>query len=68
MVTQLLWKKSSFSGPDGNCVEFAPTEDGSGDILIRHSKRPNDTVIRYTAAEWTAFIAGAKGGEFDLSR
>ncbi len=66
MSGPLPWRKSSYSGPNGNCVEFAPTDDGSGDVLIRHSKYPDDTVIRYTAAEWTAFIAGAKDGEFDL--
>ncbi|WP_298182596.1 DUF397 domain-containing protein [Saccharomonospora sp.] len=66
MTSPLLWRKSSYSGPNGNCVEFAPAGDGSGDVLIRHSKHPDDTVVRYTAAEWTAFIAGAKDGEFDL--
>ncbi|EIE98508.1 DUF397 domain-containing protein [Saccharomonospora glauca] len=66
MTGPLLWKKSSYSGPNGNCVEFATTSDGTGDVLIRHSKRPDDTVIRYTAAEWSAFLAGAKDGEFDI--
>ncbi|MGW3434123.1 DUF397 domain-containing protein [Streptomyces melanosporofaciens] len=26
-----------------------------------------DTVLRYTEAEWRAFVLGARDGEFDLS-
>ncbi|MER7113928.1 DUF397 domain-containing protein [Saccharomonospora azurea] len=61
-----MWKKSSFSNPNGNCVEFAPADDDSGDVLIRHSQRPDDATIRYTAAEWRAFVAGVKAGEFEI--
>ncbi|WP_019811594.1 DUF397 domain-containing protein [Saccharomonospora halophila] len=66
MNAPLVWKKSSYSGPNGDCVEFAAVTDGSGDVLIRHSKHPDATTIRYTAAEWRAFLAGVKDGEFDL--
>ncbi|EID52734.1 DUF397 domain-containing protein [Saccharomonospora xinjiangensis] len=66
MTHGLLWRKSSFSNPNGNCVEFTPVCDGSGDVLIRHSKRPDDATIRYTAAEWRAFVAGVKAGEFEV--
>ncbi|WP_007025136.1 DUF397 domain-containing protein [Saccharomonospora iraqiensis] len=66
MTAPLAWTKSSYSNPNGNCVEFAAATDGSGDVLIRHSKHPEAGVIRYTAAEWRAFLAGAKDGEFDL--
>ncbi|EHR48747.1 protein of unknown function (DUF397) [Saccharomonospora marina XMU15] len=66
MTSQPQWKKSSFSNPNGDCVEFAPAVDGSGDVLVRHSKRPDEGMIRYTADEWRAFVAGVKVGEFDL--
>jgi hypothetical protein len=32
---------------------------------MRSSLDP-DTVLRYTAAEWHAFVLGARDGEFDL--
>ena len=32
---------------------------------MRNSKDP-DTVLRYTEAEWRAFVLGARDGEFDL--
>ena len=57
------WRTSSFSN-NGTCVEVAALPDG--DRLVRDSKTGADSpVLRYTAAEWHAFIAGVKAGEFD---
>lgn len=57
------WRKSSFSSSQTNCVEFRRVEGG---VEVRNSKRPDAGTIAYTDSEWTAFIAGAKAGEFDL--
>ena len=60
----LAWRKSSFSsGQGGNCVEVAELPDGGR--AVRHSKNPAGPAIAYTAAEWDAFLLGAKAGEFD---
>lgn len=60
-----VWQKSSRSeGAGGNCVEAAPLADGS--VAVRHSQQPDATAIVYTPAEWQAFLAGAKSGEFDF--
>ncbi|OQO89949.1 DUF397 domain-containing protein [Saccharomonospora piscinae] len=56
------WVKSSFSNQH-NCVEFRRVDGG---VEVRNSKRPDEATIRYTDSEWSAFIAGAKAGEFDL--
>ncbi len=48
-------------------VEAGPVLDGSGRVAVRHSKDPDGQVIVYTRAEWDAFIAGAKDGEFDFA-
>jgi len=57
------WKKSSFSAGQGACV--AVTQFTDGRVGVKHSI--NETVpVLYTAAEWGAFIAGVKAGEFDL--
>lgn len=61
----LRWRKSSYSGNGGgNCVEVAARD---GMILVRDSKEHGrGPVHRYTAAEWRAFVARVRDGEFDL--
>jgi len=60
---QLRWRKSTFSQGENDCVEVADAPDGSR--WVRHSKHPELPAHHYTASEWSAFIAGAKDGEFD---
>ncbi|WHT19221.1 DUF397 domain-containing protein [Crossiella sp. CA-258035] len=61
------WHISSYSADGGgNCVEAGPLPDGSGRIALRHSRHPGESVILYTQAEWQAFLAGVKAGEFDF--
>jgi hypothetical protein len=62
------WCISTRSGSgSGNCVEAGPVLDGSGRIAVRHSHHREGAAIVYTRAEWDAFIAGAKDGEFDFA-
>jgi len=63
----VAWRISTRSGNgSGNCVEAGPVLDGTGRVAVRHSHHPHGQVILYTRAEWEAFIAGAKDGEFDF--
>lgn len=68
-LTGARWRKSSFSGENGDsqgCVEVAFLPDGG--VAIRDTK---DRTLRphvYTAAEWDAFVAGVRAGEFDRPR
>ncbi|KJS53314.1 hypothetical protein VM98_26055 [Streptomyces rubellomurinus subsp. indigoferus] len=61
----LVWRKSSFSGAQSNCVEIA------GDLIdavpVRDSKDPEGPALLFTAEAWTSFLAGVKGGEFPTS-
>ena len=57
----LKWRKSTFSSM-GNCVEVA---SDCGEVLLRDSKDPTGPWMRYTTAEWDAFLRGAKNGDFD---
>ena len=58
------WVKSSYSGPQGNCVEVAPMR--SGGVAVRNSRYPDGPALVFSAAEWDAFLAGAVAGEFGL--
>ncbi|MGH3342840.1 MAG: DUF397 domain-containing protein [Carbonactinosporaceae bacterium] len=62
-IADAAWRKSSRSGAVGNCVEVAPLV--SGEVAVRNSRHPDGPVLIYTRAEMTAFLAGAKEGEFD---
>lgn len=58
------WHKSSYSGgTGGNCVEVAHL--GDGHRAVRDSKNPTGPALIVTPAEWTAFTAGVRAGEFD---
>jgi hypothetical protein len=60
----LRWLKSRRSNPSGNCVEVAELPDGGG-VAVRNSRDPEGPALIYTSAEITAFILGAKDGDFD---
>ena len=59
----LTWKKSSLSYANGNCVQVAGLSDSI--IRVRNSRDVNGPVLNFTAAEWDAFLAGVRNGEFD---
>lgn len=62
-LPKVVWTKSSWSNPDGNCVEVATLPDG--DIAVRNSRDPHGPALVYTPGEIEAFVLGAKTGEFD---
>lgn len=63
MISQ-EWKKSIKSGSNGgSCVEVRSHDDM---IQVRDTKDRNGSILTFTADEWSAFVEGAKDGEFDL--
>lgn len=52
-----IWRKSSFSIPDGACAEIAA---GSGVVMVRDSNVPAGRPLQFPAQEWRRFIARAK--------
>jgi hypothetical protein len=64
MIDTTAWIKSSFSGPTGgNCVEV---RGHAGQIEVRDTKQHgNGPSLRFTSAEFAAWVDGAKQGEFD---
>jgi hypothetical protein len=61
-LASAMWRKSSRSGSNGNCVEVAFTGDM---IAVRDSKNPAGAALIFTPAEWEAFVGGVREGEFD---
>jgi hypothetical protein len=66
MDDNLMWFKSSYSGNGASCVECAHLPDSG--MAVRDTKNRSGTVLRFTAHEWKAFLAGVRSGEFDYLR
>ncbi len=56
------WRKSSYSGGNGNCVEVAQVGRRVG---VRDSKTPAAPALVFSASEWAAFIQDVKEGRND---
>lgn len=69
-IPAAVWSKSTRSGAQSNCVEVAVTEgskEGSDHVItVRDSKNPDGPKLVFTPAEWEAFTAGVRDGEFDI--
>ncbi|MFF5496082.1 DUF397 domain-containing protein [Streptomyces aquilus] len=57
-LTGAPWRKSSYSGTSGDCVEVAPTP--TTHIAIRDSKAPTLGHLRVTPTPFTAFVQWLK--------
>jgi hypothetical protein len=62
-IEGVQWVKSRRSNQSGNCVEVAQLPNG--DVAVRNSRFPEGPALIYTRAEITAFVEGAKDGDFD---
>ncbi|NEB75072.1 DUF397 domain-containing protein [Streptomyces sp. SID14478] len=62
-ISDVEWHSAPGTEQHEERVEIAYLPDGA--VAMRSSLDP-ETVLRYTEAEWTAFVLGARDGEFDL--
>ena len=62
-ISGLEWHSAPGTEEHEERVEIAYLPEGA--VAMRSSLDP-ETVLRYTEAEWRAFVLGAQDGEFDL--
>ncbi len=60
-LTQATWRKSSYSGGAGNCVEVAGNLPGA--VGVRDSKDPDGQALVFATPAWRAFADRVKSGK-----
>ena len=56
-----LWRKSSYSNGQANCVEVAAMGGGCTLVTVRDSKAPDSPSLVFTAKVWQHFTVGVAG-------
>ncbi|MEU3567586.1 DUF397 domain-containing protein [Kitasatospora sp. NPDC036755] len=63
-LTSAHWRKSSYSGSGGTCIEVA---DGFAGVMpVRDSKDPSGPALLFRSSAWQAFVTAVRTGEFDV--
>jgi hypothetical protein len=59
----IQWRKSTYSGNTGNCVEVAIA---GRVVAVRDSKDPSGSRLVFAPHEWQAFALQVKAGRYSL--
>jgi hypothetical protein len=51
------WRKSSYSGSNGNCVEIG---DAARVVLVRDTTDRDGGTVAFSAEAWQKFVSGIK--------
>ena len=63
-IARATWRKSSLSAYNGSCFEIARLP--ADRVGVRDTKdKGSGPVLIFNQNEWSAFLSGAKAGEFD---
>jgi hypothetical protein len=55
------WRRSTRCGSEAACVEVAFV---ANEVLVRSSRTDDGPTLKFTRAEWLAFLAGVRDDEF----
>jgi hypothetical protein len=58
-LSRAEWRKSSYSGQSGNCVEVARNLPGL--VAVRDSKEPDGAKLMVSRETWRAFLLALRG-------
>jgi Domain of unknown function (DUF397) len=61
-LSRAVWKKSSYSGGNGSCVEVA---DLGQHMAVRDSKDPDGTKLVVSRDAWRGFVGSIEAGQCD---
>lgn len=61
-MSLITWRKSSYSGQNGDCVEVGEYRDA---VLVRNSNSPDRGTLVLSPASMAAFVAACARGELD---
>ena len=59
-LPNMLWRKSSYSNGQANCVEVASMKDRHTIVSVRDSKAPDSNGLTFTARAWQQFTDTVK--------
>jgi Domain of unknown function (DUF397) len=59
-LSDALWRKSSYSNGQANCVETAFIGEDGCQVAVRDSKAPAGPVLTFQPSAWQRFTAGVK--------
>lgn len=62
---EVAFRKAGACSNGGQCVEVGGCGCDGGTVYVRDGKDPDGPVLRFTNAEWDAFLDGVVAGEFD---
>jgi uncharacterized protein DUF397 len=68
-LSRAEWRRAEPAGqhvPGALEIASVPHTDGVTYVAVRQPAQPDGPVLVFTPAEWDAFVAGARDGEFDL--
>jgi hypothetical protein len=65
-LSGLLWRKSSYSNGQANCVEIAALGGGRTTVVVRDSKAPGGSALTFCAQAWQQFAYNVRGDAKDL--